>query len=162
MSKQSAGILLYRRKENRIEFLLVHPGGPLYAKKDAGVWSIPKGEFEEEEPLEAAKREFHEETGIPISGMGIPLKPQKQKSGKTIYAWAFEGELDPKLVKSNSFEMEWPPKSGKKQSFPEIDRAQWFDLETVAVKIHPGQEPFIRELLDNLNLPSEPIQPNLF
>jgi len=151
MSKQSSGILLYRRKNDRLEFLLVHPGGPFWKKKDAGAWSIPKGEFDDEDALQAAKREFKEEIGLPIEGQVVALEPQKQKGGKLVYAWALEGDLDPRNIKSNTFEMEWPPKSGKKQQFPEIDRAEWFPAPTALQKINQGQAAFIQELIEKLN-----------
>jgi len=151
MAKQSAGLLLYQRRDNSLEVFLVHPGGPLWAKKDMGAWSIPKGEFDEEEPLLAAKREFHEETGIPApQGEYIPLKAVQQKGGKIVHAWAVAGEVDAELVISNKFEMEWPPRSGKKQSFPEIDRAAWFSVEEAQQKINPGQVRLIQELLEQL------------
>ena len=151
MSKQSSGILLYRRKNERLEFLLVHPGGPFWKKKDAGAWSIPKGEFEDEDALQAAKREFEEEIGMPIEGQMVALEPQKQKGGKLVHAWALEGDLDPQNIKSNTFEMEWPPKSGKKQQFPEIDRAEWFPAPTALQKINQAQAAFIRELIVKLD-----------
>ena len=147
MAKQSAGILLYRIKSNDLEVFLVHPGGPFWAKKDEGAWSIPKGEFEDEEdPLAAAKREFEEETGLKISGEFIELHPVKQKSGKMVYAWAVEGDVDPLKIKSNEFEIEWPPKSGKMKSFPEIDKAAWFDLTEAKKKIIAAQTGLIKEL----------------
>ena len=150
MSKQSSGILLFRRKNERLEILLVHPGGPFWKKKDAGAWSIPKGEFEAEEALQAAKREFEEELGMPIEGEMVALKPQKQKGGKIVHAWAVEGDLDPQNIHSNTFELEWPPKSGKKQQFPEIDRAEWFPVPAALEKINQGQAAFIQELLEKL------------
>jgi predicted NUDIX family NTP pyrophosphohydrolase len=144
MPKLSAGILLYRKAPSGLEFLLVHPGGPFYTHKDLGHWSIPKGEFEEgDDPLEVAKREFKEETGREINGKFIPLPPQKLKSGKRIQAWAVEGDFDVTTFKSNHFELEWPPKSGKIQSFPEVDQAEWFPTEMALKKIHPGQAGFI-------------------
>ena len=147
MQKKSAGILLYRSQHKDPEVFLVHPGGPFWAKKDDGAWSIPKGEFDDDEdPLDAAKREFEEETGIKISGEFNPLAPIKQKSGKLVFAWAVEGNIDPARIKSNSFEIEWPPKSGKKMSFPEIDRAGWFNLMEAKKKINPGQSALIKEL----------------
>jgi predicted NUDIX family NTP pyrophosphohydrolase len=150
MPKQSAGLLLYRRKSN-LEVFLVHPGGPLWTKKDLGAWSIPKGEFDEEEPLLAAKREFQEETGFDAPlGEYIPLKQVIQKSGKIVHAWAVEGELDAELVHSNEFEMQWPPKFGKVQSFPEIDRAAWFSIDEALQKINPAQAGLIQELLEKL------------
>lgn len=151
MGKHSAGILLYRIREERLEVLLVHPGGPFFARKDLGAWSIPKGEFEGEEALLAAKREFYEETGASIQDKKlIPLTPQKQKGGKTVYAWAVEGDIDPAQIKSNLFEMEWPPKSGQKRQFPEIDRAEWFPVEVALQKINPGQAGFIKELMEKV------------
>jgi len=147
MSKQSAGILLYRTTGGLLQVFLVHPGGPFFKNKDLGAWSIPKGEFpEDEDPLLAAKREFLEETGQPIDGDFIKLKPVTLKSGKTVHAWAVEGDIDHETIFSNLFEMEWPPKSGKKQSFPEIDRAAWFDLDEAKAKISPGQAGLIVEL----------------
>ena len=151
MSKQSSGILLYRRKNERLEILLVHPGGPFWKKKDSGAWSIPKGEFEAEDALQAAKREFEEELGSPIEGEMVALKPRKQKGGKIVHAWAVEGDLDPQKIKSNTFELEWPPKSGKTQQFPEIDRAEWFPVSTALEKINQGQAAFIQELVEKLD-----------
>ena len=146
--KKSAGILAYRTVKKTMEFFLVHPGGPFWKNKDAGAWSIPKGEFEEDEdPLTAAKREFKEETGQVISGNFIPLSPVKQKSGKIIQAWAVEADIDAENIKSNLFEMEWPPRSGKKQEFPEVDRAEWFTADTAKEKINPAQAALIDELL---------------
>ena len=142
---------MYRRRNDRLEFLLVHPGGPFWKKKDAGAWSIPKGEFEDEDALQAAKREFEEEIGMPIEGQMVALEPQKQKGGKLVHAWALEGDLDPQNIKSNTFEMEWPPKSGKKQQFPEIDRAEWFPAPTALQKINQAQAAFIRELIVKLD-----------
>ena len=147
MAKKSAGILLYRVHNKNPEVFIVHPGGPFWAKKDDGAWSIPKGEFEDnEEPLTAAKREFEEETGISISGEFIELNPIKQKSGKTVYAWAVEGDIDPSKIKSNEFEIEWPPKSGKTKSFPEIDKAAWFNLIEAKKKILESQASLIDQL----------------
>lgn len=145
--KTSAGILLYRRRGDALEVFLVHPGGPFWAKKDLGAWSLPKGEFEAgEDPLEAAKREFTEETGFPIDGEFRPLQPLRQPSGKTIYAWAVEGDCDPAELRSNTFEMEWPPKSGKRAAFPEVDRAEWFSLEEARERILAGQAPFLDQV----------------
>jgi predicted NUDIX family NTP pyrophosphohydrolase len=145
--KLSAGIVLYRKRETGIEVLIVHPGGPFWTKKDDGAWSIPKGEYvEEEDPLEVAKREFHEETGMEVSGPCIELPTARQPSGKIIRAWAVEGDLDPASIRSNSFSMEWPPKSGRVQSFPEVDRALWCELPLARTKLIPGQ----RVLLDGL------------
>ena len=150
---KSAGILLYRFRNNLLQVFLVHPGGPFWAKKDLGAWSIPKGEFgSDEDPLNAAKRELEEETGIKVSGEFIELTPVKQKSGKLVYAWALEKDIDPSLIKSNSFEIEWPPKSGIKKSFPEIDKAAWFDKGEAVKKIIEGQVPLIEELERKLQL----------
>jgi predicted NUDIX family NTP pyrophosphohydrolase len=147
MPKQSAGILLFRKMNGQAQVFLVHPGGPFFKNKDAGVWSIPKGEFlEDEEALGAAKREFKEETGQDIDGTFIALNPVTLKSGKKVYAWAVEGDINHEIILSNLFEMEWPPKSGKKQSFPEIDRAGWFDIEMAKQKINVGQVGLIDEL----------------
>ena len=146
MQKTSAGILLYRFHQREWQVLLVHPGGPFWAKKDAGAWSIPKGEFEPgEEPLIAAKRELQEETGIVVTGDCLALTPVKQKSGKIVYAWAAAGDVDPAAIQSNTFEMEWPPKSGKTTTFPEIDRAGWFTLAQAQEKILPAQLPLLAE-----------------
>ena len=151
MPKQSAGILLYRIASERVEVLLVHPGGPFWTKKDDGAWSIPKGEFTDgEEPLEAAKREFTEETSFPIEGIFTPLNPVTQPGGKTVYAWAVEGDIDAGAVRSNTFSMEWPKGSAKTRSFPEIDKADWFDLETAKVKILKGQLGLLEQLAKNL------------
>jgi len=147
MPKISAGILLYRRHGGATEVLLVHPGGPFWRNKDRGAWSIPKGEAQPGEPLlDHAKREFAEETGFPASGDFKPLTPQRQASGKLVHAWALEGDLDASAVVSNSFSLEWPPHSGKRQEFPEVDRAQWFDLAVARQKIHRGQIGFLSEL----------------
>lgn len=147
MPKQSAGILLFRFEGERLQVLLVHPGGPIWKNKDIGSWSVPKGEFiGDEEPLAAAIREFEEETGNKINGDFIELKPVKLKSGKIIYAWALHKELDPASCKSNEFEFEWPPKSGKMQRFPEVDRAEWFAVADALLKINPAQAAFIIEL----------------
>ena len=127
--------------------MLVHPGGPFWVKKDAGAWSIPKGEFSaEEDPLVAAKREFKEETGFELDGSFLPLTPIKQKSGKIIQVWALEGEIDPAVITSNTFSLEWPPRSGRQQEFPEVDRAGWFPLDQAREKIVPGQLGFLQEL----------------
>lgn len=145
--KQSAGVLLYRFNNKEPEFFLVHPGGPFWMKKDAGAWSIPKGEFtENEDPLDAAKREFFEETGITISGSFRPLRTIRQKDGKLVYAWALEKDIDTALVKSNMFELEWPPKSQKLQQFPEIDKAAWFPVGVAKEKILLSQLPLLEEL----------------
>jgi predicted NUDIX family NTP pyrophosphohydrolase len=145
--KTSAGILLYRLSSEVLEVFLVHPGGPFWAKKDAGAWSIPKGEFEEgADPMETAKREFHEETGSRISGAFIELTPLKQPGGKLIHGWAVNGDIDASSIKSNTFSMEWPPHSGMQQEFPEIDRGEWFAVPRALEKLLPGQHGFIDEL----------------
>ncbi|MDB5010658.1 MAG: hypothetical protein JWR67_2460 [Mucilaginibacter sp.] len=147
MPKQSAGILLYRNKDNRFQIFLVHPGGPFFKNKDEGTWSIPKGEFlDDEDPLDAAKREFLEETGQAINGNFTNLAPVQLKSGKIIHAWAVEGDIDHETITSNLFEMEWPPKSGKMSAFPEVDRAAWFEPEIAKVKVNPAQTKLIEEL----------------
>ena len=147
MPKQSAGILLFRLRNKDIEVLLGHPGGPFFKNKDDGSWTIPKGEIDNnEDPLLAAKREFIEETGKEINGKFIPLEPIKYKSGKIVYAWAVEGDIDPLVLKCNTFKLEWPPKSGKYIDVPEIDRAEWFSLATGKRKIIPAQSAFLDEL----------------
>jgi len=148
MAKKSAGLLLYRLKNKLIEVLLVHPGGPFWKNKEWGAWSIPKGEIEEnEELLKAAARETREETGMSVDiNNPIPLNPVKQKSGKIIYAWANEANFEIEEIKSNLFEMEWPPKSGKKAFFPEVDKAAWLNLDDAEKKIVSGQLPLLREL----------------
>ena len=148
----SAGILLYRIRNHAIQALLVHPGGPFWAKKDEGAWSIPKGEYDEgADALEAAKREFHEETGFEIHGETVPLMPVRQPSGKVISIWAVEGDIEATSIRSSSFRMEWPPKSGRFQEFPEVDRAEWFDLSTAHRKILSGQRPFLAQLERMIN-----------
>lgn len=145
--KTSAGILLYRFNKKNVEVFLVHPGGPFWKNKDEGAWSIPKGEYtEDEEPLKAAIREFKEETGISVEGDFIPLKPVKLKSGKLVKAWALEKDIDATVIKSNTFLLEWPPKSGKKIEVPEIDRAGWFAIQEAKEKINTGQLPLLEEL----------------
>jgi predicted NUDIX family NTP pyrophosphohydrolase len=144
----SAGLLMYRfGAAGQLQVLLAHPGGPFWRNKDEGAWTLPKGEYEPpEEPLDAARREFAEETGFDAPGPYLPLGEVKQKSGKRVAAWAFRGDCDPAALRCNTFEVEWPPRSGKRQSFPEIDRAQWFTLKEARGKILPAQ----RELLDRL------------
>jgi predicted NUDIX family NTP pyrophosphohydrolase len=143
----SAGILVYRKKASGPEFFLIHPGGPAWKNRDAGAWSIPKGEFtEDEEPLAAATREFKEETGQTVDGNFIQLTPVKQKAGKIVHAWAVEGDPDADNIVSNEFKMEWPYKSGKWASYPEVDRAGWFGLEEAIEKINPAQAAFLTEL----------------
>jgi predicted NUDIX family NTP pyrophosphohydrolase len=140
MPKESAGLLLFRRRAGELEVFLVHPGGPFWAKKDQAAWSIPKGEFSSgEEPLAAAKREFAEETGFTPGGAYRALGSHKQPGGKIVHAWAVEADCDPAAIRSNTFTMEWPPRSGRKQEFPEIDRAAWFPLAAAREKIHKGQ-----------------------
>jgi len=146
-AKQSAGILLYRQVSKQTEVFLVHPGGPFWAKKDAGAWSIPKGEFTDEDPLDAAKREFFEETGMQADfNRFMPLKPVKLKSGKNVFAWVAQGDLDAAQIKSNVLKLEWPPKSGKKIHFPEVDKGAWFTLDIAKEKINTSQAAFIEEL----------------
>ena len=150
-SRRSAGLLLYRLRKAAIEVLLVHPGGPYWKNKDQGAWSIPKGEFlPEEDPLAAARREFFEETGVAIEGEWRALRPLRQPGGKIVHAWAVEGELDPATIVSNTFEIEWPPRSGRLQSFPEIDRGAWFSLPEAKRKILRGQVPLLEELAQML------------
>jgi predicted NUDIX family NTP pyrophosphohydrolase len=147
MAQVSAGLLLYRIRQGTPEVLLVHPGGPFFRNKDEGAWTIPKGEVAAgEDLLDAAKREFQEETGVAPSGQFLALAPIKQKSGKTVHAWAVEGDLDATAIRSNTFTMEWPPKSGRQAEFPEVDRAEWFDLETARKKVIPAQAALIVEL----------------
>ena len=147
MAKKSAGLLLFRHRGS-VEVLLAHPGGPFWATKDDGAWSIPKGQLDDdEEPLAAAVRECHEELGVVVAGDFLPLTPIRQPGGKLVLAWAVEADFDPRLLRSNTFEMEWPPRSGKRQEFPEIDRAAWFSPEVARRKILEGQVPFLDQLL---------------
>jgi len=147
----SAGVLLYRRGAAGVEFLLVHPGGPFWQRKDDGAWSIPKGEFSGDElPEAAARREFAEETGTTLSATLEPLTPVRQRSGKLIHPFAAEGDLDTSAVTSNTFAMEWPPRSGRTKEFPEVDRAQWFDLAQALRKVIAGQQPIVLELAQRL------------
>jgi predicted NUDIX family NTP pyrophosphohydrolase len=151
MSKKSAGLLLFRQGPQGLEVLLVHPGGPFWASKDDGTWSIPKGEFgEEEDPLAAAKREFEEETGARPEGEFLPLEPLKQPGGKLVFAWAVRSDFDPSGLKSNTFSMEWPPRSGRRQEFPEVDRAAWFGVESARRKMLRGQVGFLDRLTRHL------------
>jgi len=137
---------MYRRRNDRLEYLLVHPGGPFWAKKDQGAWTIPKGEIEAgEDPLAAAKREFEEELGFVAAGEFIQLAPIKQKSGKVVHAWAFEGDCEPSALKSNTFTIEWPPRSARMMEFPEVDRAEFFPIEIATQKINPAQISFLEE-----------------
>ncbi|MDQ6618206.1 MAG: NUDIX domain-containing protein [Pseudomonadota bacterium] len=145
--RRSAGLLLYRRQNGTAEVLLVHPGGPFFLNKDAGAWSIPKGEYgDDEEGLDAARREFREETGMSVEGPFHALAPVRQAGGKVVLAWAVPGDLDADAVRSNSFSLEWPPRSGQWQTFPEVDRAAWFNMGEAAVRILAGQRPLIDEL----------------
>ncbi len=147
MPKKSAGLVVYKETNASLEVLLVHPGGPFWSKKDDGAWSIPKGEIEEgEEPLAVALREFNEETGAEINGAFIPLDPLRQPGGKFIYAWAVRADFEPSKLKSNSFRMEWPPRSGRQKEFPEVDRAGWFSIEAAKKKILSGQHGFLTQL----------------
>ncbi|NHC13730.1 NUDIX domain-containing protein [Motilibacter deserti] len=151
MPKRSAGLLLWRRREGVVEVLLAHPGGPLFARRDDGAWSVPKGEYtDDEEPLAAARREFLEEIGTAApDGEPFPLGEARQSSGKVNVVWALRGDLDVTEVHSNLFSMEWPPRSGRHQEFPEIDRAAWFDLETARRKIFASQLPFLDRLAEH-------------
>ena len=152
MPRRSAGILLYRFRKNKPEVFLVHPGGPFWAKKDLGAWSIPKGEYNDDEnPLDAARREFSEETGITVNGYFMELGEVKQPSGKLIIAWALAIDLLSVEIKSNTFKLKWPPKSGKIQDFPEVDRAEWFSMEDAYQKILKGQIPFLKKLEQRIN-----------
>jgi predicted NUDIX family NTP pyrophosphohydrolase len=160
MPKKSAGLLLFRIHSGRVEGLLVHLGGPFWSKKENGAWFVPKGEIlPGEDELAAAQREFKEETGFDPHGPFIPLGSVKHKSGKTVVAWAFEGDCDPAKLKSNTFQMEWPPRSGEQQEFPEVDRAAFFPLDQAQEKIHPAESPFLTRLASlrsgsRKNLPS--------
>ena len=156
MPQRSAGLLMFRRRRGITEVLLVHPGGPFWAKKDDGAWSIPKGLYEEgENPLSAAKREFEEETGQRPAGTFIELGVFKQPSGKHVSAWAFQGEFDLAAFKSNTFAIEWPPRSGRLAEFPEADRAGWFALKEAFRKITKGQLPVLNRLVDKFGLPKD-------
>jgi predicted NUDIX family NTP pyrophosphohydrolase len=148
--RKSAGILLYRFRQQKPEFFLVHPGGPFWTNKDAGAWTIPKGEFnEDEEALAAAIREFEEETATHLSGNFMELTPVTQKAGKQVFAWALEGDINADTIQSNTFKIEWPPKSGRWKSYPEVDRAGWFDEKEAKEKINAAQLAFIDELINN-------------
>jgi predicted NUDIX family NTP pyrophosphohydrolase len=152
MPKRSAGILMYRQHDAEPELLLVHPGGPFWRNKDLGAWSIPKGEYADtEDPLAVAKREFEEETGQRPQGECLPLGELVQGGGKIVTAFALEGEFDPATLQSNTFELEWPPKSGRTASFPEVDRAQWFSAAEARRKILKGQAEFVTRLLKLLD-----------
>ena len=148
MASKSAGILMYKITADGPAVLLVHPGGPFWAKKDDGAWSIPKGEYEPtERALDAAKREFFEETGVRVESECIALTPVRLKSGKLVAAWACQGDLDVEQIRGNMFEMEWPPRSGNRRSFPEIDRGEWFTIELARLKINEAQAAFLDQLV---------------
>lgn len=147
--KRSAGILLFRFNNGALEVLLVHPGGPYWASKDAGAWSIPKGEYSEgEDALSAAKREFAEETGVNVEGEFFPLGEVKQAGGKIVQVWALQGDVDPSLIRSNTFTLEWPPRSGSVREFPEVDSAGWFSMHAAKRKLLSGQREFLERLSD--------------
>ena len=147
MPKPSAGLVMFRRHAQRLEVLLIHPGGPFWSRKDDGAWSIPKGEIgEDEEPLAAARREVREETGASPRGTFLPLTSIRQAGGKIVHAWAVESDFDAADLVSNTFDMEWPPHSGRQQAFPEADRAAWFPLDVARRKILKGQIPLLDEL----------------
>jgi predicted NUDIX family NTP pyrophosphohydrolase len=147
MPKTSAGLLLFRDTPHGLQVLLAHPGGPLWAKKDAGAWTIPKGEIDDgEDPLAAARREFEEELGQPVEGAFIPLGEIRQAGGKRVIAWAVRAEFDPTSLSSNVFSLEWPPRSGRQQQFPEVDRVEWFDTATARRKLLPSQLPLLERL----------------
>jgi predicted NUDIX family NTP pyrophosphohydrolase len=151
MPKRSAGLVMYRSSKDGSEVFLVHPGGPFWAKKDSGAWSIPKGELAEgEDPLEAARREFREETGFAAEGDFVELGRVKQPGGKEVAAWAFEGDCDPQELVSNSCTIEWPPRSGRRLEFPEVDRGQWFSIAEARNHILKGQLPFVEKLSELL------------
>jgi len=150
-SKRSAGLLMYRKREGRLEILLVHPGGPLWAKKNEGAWTLPKGEYEaDEDPLVAARREFYEETGFIASGDFIDLGSVRQKSGKIVTAWALEGDCDPSQLVSNTCSIEWPPRSGKRMEIPEVDRGQWYGLADAHKYIREEQRKLLDALVERL------------
>lgn len=151
MQKRSAGLILYRRRNTELQVFLVHHGGPFWAKKDFGAWSIPKGEYlDGEDPLDAAQREFTEETGFAVQGPFLALGDLKQPSRKVVSAWAIEGERDPKTLKSNTFTMEWPPRSGRQIEVPEVDQGRWFSIEDARKRLLTGQRTFLDRLLEVL------------
>lgn len=157
--KRSAGILLYRRKGKYFEFFLVHPGGPFWKKKDAGAWTVPKGIIEPgEDPLAAARREFTEETGFSVEGDFVEIGDFKQPGGKHVLVWALEGDCDPAKLASNEFEMEWPPRSGKRQRFPEVDRGGWFNVNDAREKMLIGQRPILDTFFERQRAPKAPAQ----
>ena len=148
MARTSAGILLYRWRAARLEVFLVHPGGPFWARKDAGAWTIPKGEFAPgDDALAAARREFTEETGLALAGEAVALQPIRQAGGKVVHAFALEGDADPAAIASNHFTLEWPPRSGRRQEFPEIDRAGWFGIAEARQKLLASQHGLLEQLL---------------
>jgi predicted NUDIX family NTP pyrophosphohydrolase len=152
MPKQSAGLLMYRQTEQQLEVFLVHPGGPFWAKKDLGAWTIPKGEFaEDENALDAAQREFHEETGFIAEGDFLDLGTIRQSGGKTVYAWAFEGDCDPEALISNLCTIEWPPRSGRTMKIPEADRGAWFKIPDAREHIHKNQAELLERLRERLS-----------
>ncbi|MFP4429125.1 MAG: NUDIX domain-containing protein [Desulfovermiculus sp.] len=154
MARQSVGILVYRFKNHDLQVLLVHPGGPFWARKDTAAWSIPKGELgEDEEPLQAARREVYEETGLLIRETPMDLGVLTQSGGKKVHAFAVEGDFDPQNLASNTFQMHWPPGSSQIKSFPEVDRAAWFPIQTARIKIHKGQVEFLDRLCAQLGVP---------
>lgn len=156
MPKQSAGLLIYRLRDRRIEIFLVHPGGPFWAKKDLGAWSIPKGEYAEgENPLDAARREFTEETGFAAKGNFVDLGTVKQAAGKIVSVWSVEGDCDPAKLSSNMCMIEWPPRSGRKIEIPEVDRGAWFNVEEARERILKSQQPIVDLLLERLYSASE-------
>ena len=151
---------MYRRSGDSLEVFLIHPGGPFWAKKDVGAWSIPKGEYaEDENPLAAARREFREETGFDVDGEFVSLAPVRQKSGKVVSAWAVEGSIDAGAIESNTFSMEWPPKSGRQAEFPEVDKAGWFSPEEARLKLNPAQVAFVDSLFAHLGIPVTSAEP---
>ena len=146
--RQSAGILLYRGTSSSLEVLLVHPGGPFWARRDEGAWTIPKGEFaDDESPLDAARREFREETGADVAGPFHALPPVRLAGGKRVHAFAARGDFDPSALVSNTFSLEWPPRSGRMRAFPEVDKAQWFAIDEARSKVHPAQTPWLGEVM---------------
>jgi predicted NUDIX family NTP pyrophosphohydrolase len=151
MPKRSAGLLMYRRRNSELQVFVIHPGGPFWSNKDLGAWSIPKGEYvNDEEPLEVARREFEEETSFSSKGNFIGLGDLKQPGGKIVTAWAFEGDCDPEKLKSNTFMMEWPPRSGRQIEVPEVDRACWYSIEDARRRLLPGQRAFLDRLLETI------------
>ncbi|HET6897449.1 MAG TPA: NUDIX domain-containing protein [Vicinamibacteria bacterium] len=149
MPRTSAGLLMFRRRDGALEVLLVHPGGPFWAKKDLGAWTIPKGELEQgEDPLATAQREFEEETGLHPEGPFQPLGSIRQKAGKVVHAWAFEGDIATQTIRSNTVKLEWPRGSGRVQEFPEVDRAEWFRVDDARMRINSAQVPLLDHLVE--------------